>query len=236
MEMNLQKTESASTAASQAFAYRKAMRDRLLATQNAEHHFYGKVAESTEASVAGLCNEFSELLQGRLLSWPDATLQAFAKSVDIPVNELDAWREAATTMNSATVAGKHAAARKNEAKSAQLPYSGLMWGAKAGFEREFAATSDTLKKAEAEVMVFEESVRVATSKAKQVGAALLELCVSHAALLARCPTFGREFHILLTAAGRSAVDALDAHNREQLEEVQLMRATLSKLETLYGAA
>lgn len=212
------------------------MRDRLIATQSAEHNFYGKVAASTEASVTSLCNKFSELLQGTLLSWPDATLQDFAKSVDIPVNELYAWREAVMAMNSATIAGKHATARTKEAKSAQLPYSGLMWGAKAGFEKEFVATSDTLKKAEAEATVSEESARAATSKAKQVGAALLELCVGHAALLARCPDFGGEFHLLLTAAGRSAADALDAHNREQLEEVQKMRATLSKLETLYGTA
>lgn len=186
--------------------------------------------------MASLCSAFSELLQGRVLSWPDSKLQDFAKSVDVPVNDLRAWLEAVTAMNSATIAGKLAADRTNEAKSARLPYSGVLWGAKEGFQLQFAATSDALAKAEAEATASDKSIHEATNKAKQVGSALLELCVSHAAVLARCPTFGREFSALLTAAGRSAADVIEAHNCKQLEKIQEMRATLSKLETLYGAA
>ena len=227
-------SESELSPASQAYILRKNLYTCVLDAQKKEHHFYQQVANKVEDAATRLSNEFSELIQGKLLEWDEGTAQKFSRSADIPLTQLRAWQSDVIRMNKANASLEAATIKFKQLKSITSGFSGALWGAKNGFESEYAMAKKNSDEAEGDVKLCAGACSRELKAAQNKGAALLELCVKNSWKLAECTTFGSRYKALLNEIGEDAAKAMEAYNVEQRCQIAEMRIVLEQLGKLYG--
>lgn len=225
--------QSLHSLASRTFALRAESRNTHLTAQTAEHDFYKMVKLKVEEATTQLCDELSKLLQGPLLDWSESKLQAFANSASVDVNHLRQWQAVAKSLNAASNAVDRAKEIRVRAKSSQSKVAGTLWGAKSGFETDYATASMQLKEAETAEASYVSAQKIAHAKAEEFGTRLLELCVSNAAHLAMSTEYGRTIQKILTAVAADAAEALTKHKRDQLNHIRILRQHLDQLQAIY---
>jgi len=221
--------------ASLAFMLRDECRDLLLNSQAAEHDFFLRVAKDVEIATVQICEVMSQLLQGPVLRWSEADLQSFARLGHLEVGALREWRSNVEALSKANEALRCANDRKGEAKTIQSRYSGIMWGAKSGFDSEHAAASKNLALADNHESQCATSQKNASQLAEKTGAMLLDGCVSNAVNLASSKEFGGPIELLLREVANKATVAAAEYRKAQLEHVKAVQQNLSKLKSIYEA-
>jgi hypothetical protein len=217
------------TVQSETFASRKAILAALTASQAKEHAYYAAAADTVGKHMRDLCTEWTAILRNQILGGTAAVLDRFSRTSGIRLDQLHAWRAAHRGYEHAQAEQIDAQNELAAAEQTRSQFAGRLWGAKKGFEQEYAARDDIVKRAKVNLEHERTTVDKAERTLDALSEALLRDCVGKSAVVSASPEFGLEIGRILRAMQTQGQTLERQHNEDQLKLLESAGSALRAL-------
>ena len=203
------------TLQSETFAARKTILLALTESQAKEHAYYAATAESVRKHMQALCSAWIALLLGRIRGGAQQMDDRFLSATGIGWDQMNAWR---VTHRAHECAQTELNAAQNELAAAEKTrsgFSGVLWGAKKGFEKEYAERDNIVQKAKTN-LEHERTRVVAAERALDLSSEdLLRYCIGRSALVSASAEFGVDIARVLRSMQAEGQALKQKHDDEQ---------------------
>jgi len=197
------------------FAARQTVRLAMAMSQEKEHAFFTAAADAVGRNMKALCSAWSTLLTTHALGDSLAMLHRFATATAIDANRLVAWRDAHRSLVAAEAELASAHRELAAAEETRSQFAGRLWGAKKGYEQEYAHRDGIVGKAKANIQHERAMVSRAETILDRLSEALLRDCIGQSATLSTSAEFGAEVANILRNMQAEATSMQQRHDAEQ---------------------